>query len=90
MSSAHESGYPNEIQCGNVEDHLTFFTRVRAQSPLSRFPSRNENAIFSDYLLSVRFRQVSDMAACCIEPREVLRKKNIKMEYVDPQIYRVF
>lgn len=30
MSSAHESGYRNEIQCGNVEDHLTFFTRVRS------------------------------------------------------------
>lgn len=28
MSSAHESGYPNEIQYGNVEDHLTFFTPV--------------------------------------------------------------
>lgn len=63
MSSAHESGYPNEIQYGNVEDHLTFFTRVHC------LPSR-ENAISPDNSPSVRFSQVSDMAACCMESRK--------------------
>jgi len=42
MSSAHESGYPNEIQYSNVEDHPTVFTRA---SPLSLSSSCNENSI---------------------------------------------
>jgi len=37
MSSAHESGYPNEIQYGNVEDHLIFFTRVHCPLYLGFF-----------------------------------------------------
>lgn len=59
MSSAHESGYPNEIQYGNVEDHLIFFTPVHC-FPLPRFPSRNENAISPDNPPPIRFGQVSD------------------------------
>lgn len=54
MSSAHESGYPNEIQYGNVEDHPTDFTPC-SLDPLSRSPSYNKNVVSSDTSPFVRF-----------------------------------
>ncbi|CAL1673897.1 unnamed protein product [Lasius platythorax] len=54
MSSAHESGYPNEIQYGNVEDHPTVFTSC-SLPPLPRSPSCNENVVSSDTPPFVRF-----------------------------------
>lgn len=61
MSSAHESGYPNEIQYGNVEDHPTDFTPC-ILPPLFQSPSYDENVVSSDTPAFVRFRHGSVMA----------------------------
>jgi len=63
MSSAHESGYPNEIQYGNVEDHLIVFARVLLLPTKIRLVLR--------YHLRLRsFHRIAVATACCAEFRQ--------------------
>jgi len=58
MSSAHESGYPNEIQYGNVEDHPIVFARVLFQ----------RKYVLLGYRLGLRsFHRIAVATACCTE-----------------------
>lgn len=64
MSSAHESGYPNEIQYGNVEDHSTVFTRVSLPlffpfiRSLSCYIIWNITTFFANDSFSIWFRRI--------------------------------
>lgn len=78
MSSAHESGYPNEIQYGNVEDHLTSLTRVHCPLYLG-FPLTTKIQFLRKTHLrfdSVRSATWLPVASYLVM---LLRKKNIKI-----------